>query len=48
MVNDQAELQHYAEFEYQDTFDEVLASMNLENGLGFDGNITNSNSWFDL
>ena len=52
MANDQAELQHYAESEYQDTFDEILASLTYENGLtlGIDENFADSNggSRFDF
>ena len=45
MANDQAELQHYAEGEYQENFDEILARMTYENGLmlSLDERFTNSN-----
>ena len=52
MANSQAELQHYAEGEYQETADEILARMTYENGLtlSLDERFANSNdgSWFDF
>ena len=48
MANDQAELQHYAEAEYQDTFDEILACMTYENGLAMSEENGIGGSWFDF
>ena len=40
MANDQAELQHYAEVDYNQTFEDILAEMTHEDG--------NGGSWFDI
>ncbi|KAL8792602.1 MAG: hypothetical protein Q9195_004825 [Heterodermia aff. obscurata] len=47
MANDQADLQHFAETEYHETFEELLARMTNENGLISLDNSTNG-SWFDF
>lgn len=48
MANDQAKLQRFAESEYQETFDDILAQMTYENGLTFGLEEENGGSWFDF
>ena len=48
MANDYEQVQHHAETEYQETFDDILAQLTYENGLAFGLEEGNGGSWFDF